>query len=37
MTKPDRLWVLSILDMLDKYEEEHPEEEANDEEEIEVA
>lgn len=37
MTKPDRLWVLSILDMLDKYEEEHPEEEANDEEEVEVA
>jgi len=38
MTKPDRLWVLSILDMLDKYEEEHLEEEgANDDEEVEVA
>jgi hypothetical protein len=40
MTKADRQWVLSLLDMLDQYEEEHPQEvsdEENEDEEVEVA
>jgi hypothetical protein len=40
MTKADRQWVLGLLDMLDQYEEEHPQEvtdEENEAEEVEVA
>lgn len=40
MTKADRQWVLGLLDLLDQYEEEHPQEdsdEENEDEEVEVA
>jgi len=35
MTKSDRQWVLGVLDLLDKYEEDHPHEEGDDEEAVE--